>query len=99
MTGSLEVAQGRGFGDHHKRCLVWIFDKAKGQCEQMRFFIVLGCGKGRKCSSWAGLGSAGLGWAGFRGGQKWLDADWDEKSEEVEVLEWFLTGSFEVAPG
>ena len=90
MTGSLEVAPRRGFWDRPTRCLVWVFDKAKGQCEQMRFFISLGCSFGGKCTRWAGLG-----WAG--GGQKWLDANWDEKSEEVKVLEWSLTGSLEVA--
>ena len=31
----------------------------------------------------AGLVWAGLGWAGLRGGQKWLDADWDEKVKKL----------------
>jgi len=30
-----------------------------------------------------GLVWAGLGWAGLRGGQKWLDADWDEKVKKL----------------
>ena len=68
MTGSSEVAPGRGFGDHHKRCLVWVFDKAKGQCEQMRFFIGLGCSLGGKCRSWSGLGWAGLALGEVRNG-------------------------------
>ena len=30
-----------------------------------------------------GLVWAGLGWAGLRGGQKWLDADWNEKVKKL----------------
>ena len=30
-----------------------------------------------------GLVWTGLGWAGLRGGQKWLDADWDEKVKKL----------------
>ena len=30
-----------------------------------------------------GLVWAGLGWAGLRGGQKWLDADWDETVKKL----------------
>ena len=66
---------------------VWFGYLAKRKVNVNRCAFSLGLAAAWAESVEAGLVWSGLCWAGLRGGQKWLDADWDEKSEEVEVLE------------